>query len=242
MYQYFPLQLRRPADPGISQFWVDFNVGSQTVAMFVEDPYMTGCGDPEDSMWEYVAIRKDALKHWATEGKTCVCVSIILHFHFPSTAKGSDLLLNLELAEPVHNLLPNLSNDSHTVSITFGSNTDPTRPCELVLGPPVKTQRTVAQHNSKLSKAIAPIRIKNNWQNPQQAGASSGSGKGGGQRVPGGGQTHSVQEISPIELPPNTPATVSNIIELLITRKDMVCFYNRHCYRSQNPGSIIYEP
>ena len=80
MYQYFPLQLRRPADPGISQFWVDFNLGSQTVAMFVEDPYMTGCGDPEDSMWEYVAIRKDALKHWATEGKTCdtfmVCVCV----------------------------------------------------------------------------------------------------------------------------------------------------------------------
>ena len=72
------LQLHRPADPGIVQFWIDFNVGSQTVAMFVDDPYTAGCGNPEDSMWEYVAVRKDALKHWTVEGKHSLSLSLSL--------------------------------------------------------------------------------------------------------------------------------------------------------------------
>lgn len=66
--QNYPTQLHRPPDPGIDEFWVDFNVASQTLAMFVEDPYMGSGNNPEDSMWEYVIIRKDAVKHWMIEG------------------------------------------------------------------------------------------------------------------------------------------------------------------------------
>ena len=63
-------QLHRPADPGVDHFWVDFNLSSESLAMFVEDPYFRGGNNPEDSMWEYVVIRKNSLKHWTVEGIT----------------------------------------------------------------------------------------------------------------------------------------------------------------------------
>ena len=63
-------QLHRPADPGVDHFWVDFNLSSESLAMFVEDPYSRGGGNPEDSMWEYVVIRRNSLKHWTVEGNS----------------------------------------------------------------------------------------------------------------------------------------------------------------------------
>ena len=68
LHHFHFTQLHQPADPGIDRFWVDFNLSSQTLAMFVEDPYARGGANPEDSMWEYVVIRRSVLKHWMVEG------------------------------------------------------------------------------------------------------------------------------------------------------------------------------
>lgn len=119
---------------------------------------------------------------------------------------GSDLCLKLELVDLVHSILPNLSDASHTILIMFGRNTNPSHPCELVFGPPVPTHSRTPSA-SKQSKAITPVHLTERRQNRKPTSAPNGAMKST-QRVAACQQSNSGQEISPIDVPPGTPATV----------------------------------
>ena len=122
---------------------------------------------------------------------------------------GSDLCLKLELVDLVHSILPNLSDASHTILITFGQNTNPRHPCELVFGPPVQVQSRT-QSDSKQSKAITPVHLTERRQTHKPTAAPNSAVKST-QRVAARQQSNSGQEISPIDVPPGTPATVRSV-------------------------------
>ena len=123
---------------------------------------------------------------------------------------GNDLCLRLELVELVHSILPNLSDASHTVLIAFGHKTNPRHPCELVFGPPVQIQSR-AQCDSKQSKAISPVHLADRKQTHKSTAAVNSAMKST-QRVAACRQSNSGQEISPIDVPPGTPATVRSLV------------------------------
>lgn len=136
---------------------------------------------------------------------------------FPS-GKAGDVCLKLELVDFVHSILPNLSDTSRTIVITFGGSVDPRYPCELIFGAPKQTvpqQQQQQQGQHRASKAIAPSHI--NERRPivptPTADATGGDGSRNSNAVVAAAvnrQTrNNYQEISPIELPPNTPACVS---------------------------------
>ena len=138
---------------------------------------------------------------------------------FPS-GKAGDVCLKLELVDFVHSILPNLSDTSCTIVITFGGSVDPRYPCELIFGAPKQTvlqrQQQQQQGQHRASKAIAPVHI--NERRPiivptPTADATGGDGSRNSNAVVAAAvnrQTrNNFQEISPIELPPNTPTCVS---------------------------------
>lgn len=127
--------------------------------------------------------------------------------------KAGDICLKLELVDLVHSILPNLSGASHTIVISFGPGVDPSYPSELIFGPPKQPQQQQNQPKgqyTRASKAIAPVHI-NEWrQIPTPTAAGDGTKKRStGVAAAMSRQTRNLQEISPIELPPNTPACVS---------------------------------
>lgn len=126
--------------------------------------------------------------------------------------KAGDVCLKLELVDLVHSILPNLSDASNTIVITFGPSVDPSHPCELIFGAPnqilQQQQKQPGQHRA--SKAIAPVHVHERRQiipTPTTAAAGDGNKKSNAAAV--NQKTRNLQEISPIELPPNTPACVS---------------------------------
>lgn len=58
-----PIQLQRPLDEGLHQFWVDFNTISRTMSLFVEDP-----GVGSEGMWETVVVKSTAVTQWGVQG------------------------------------------------------------------------------------------------------------------------------------------------------------------------------
>ena len=135
---------------------------------------------------------------------------------FPS-GKAGDICLKLELVDFVHSILPNLSDTSHVIVITFGASVDPSYPCELIFGAPkqILQKQQQQQGQYRASKAIAPVHI--NERRPivptPTAATTGGDGSRNTNAVVAAAvnrQTrNNLQEISPIELPPNTPACVS---------------------------------
>ena len=126
---------------------------------------------------------------------------------FVSADRGSDQCLKLELIDLVDSILPNLSDASHNVVITFERSTDPSHPCELVFGSPVRIQHR-AQRDTKQSKAITPIHLTEKRQNLKLTAAANGA-KNTIQKLALSRQSNLGQEISPIDVPPGTPAMVS---------------------------------
>ena len=129
------------------------------------------------------------------------------HNYYITADTGNDLSLKLELVDLVHSILPNLSDASHTILITFGHNSNPSHPCELVFGPPVQIQKNRTQSDSKQSRAITPVHLTERRQNRKPTAAQNVAMKST-QRVAACRQSNSGQEISPIDIPPGTPATV----------------------------------
>ena len=117
------------------------------------------------------------------------------------------MCLKLELVDLVHSILPNLSDASHTVAITFGPSVDPSYPCELIFGAHKQQQQGQGQYRA--SKAIAPVHVSRRRQTPIPTAVCDGIKKSNTKATAASRQTHNLQEISPIELPPNTPACVS---------------------------------
>lgn len=111
----------------------------------------------------------------------------------------------------VDSILPNLSDASHAIVITFGPSVDPGYPCELIFGAPKQPQQQKQwQGQYRASKAIAPVHVNERRQIPTLTAAGDGSKKSNNVVAAAvSRQTHNLQEISPIELPPNTPACVS---------------------------------
>ena len=127
---------------------------------------------------------------------------------FHGAGKAGDVCLKLELVDLVHSILPNLSDTSHTIVITFGPSVDPSYPCELIFSAPRQPQQRKQQQGQyRASKAIAPVHVNERRQIPTLTAAGDGSKKSSTAAV--SRQIHNLQEISPIELPPNTPAYVS---------------------------------
>lgn len=120
---------------------------------------------------------------------------------------GSDLCLKLELVDLVHSILPNLSNASHTILITFGHNANPSHPCELVFGPPMQIQSRT-QSDSKQSKPITPVHLTDRTLTHKPTAAPSCAMKSTQRVAAVCQQSNSKQEISPIDVPPDTPSMV----------------------------------
>ena len=68
-------QLHRPSDEGLLEFWVDFNAGSHSLSLFVEDPSASGGG-----MWETVVIRTALVAEWTIGGS---CGTMATSFSIP---------------------------------------------------------------------------------------------------------------------------------------------------------------
>ncbi len=65
---YLPLiQLHRPCDEGLDQFWVDFNFATSNLSLYTED--LNSQGNGVDGMWESVIIKNNAVKEWNTASK-----------------------------------------------------------------------------------------------------------------------------------------------------------------------------
>ena len=133
---------------------------------------------------------------------------------FHDAGKAGEVCLRLELVDLVHSILPNLSDASHTVVITFGPGVDPSYPCELIFGAPKlsqhQKQQLQGQGQYRASKAIAPVHVNERRQIPTPTAAGDCSKKANMVVVAGvNRQARNLQEISPIEPPPNTPACVS---------------------------------
>ena len=60
-------QLLRPRDPGLKAFWVDFNTGSASTSLFVEEPSSTD-HTPSEGLWETVVIKETCVKKWELTG------------------------------------------------------------------------------------------------------------------------------------------------------------------------------
>ncbi|XP_070556715.1 synaptonemal complex protein 2-like [Ptychodera flava] len=93
-------QLQKPVDENLSEFWVDFNIESQSMTMFVS-------GNPDDpvessDMWETIAIRK----------------SDLVNFHINEIQDVNELVLTLSVpASELFEFVPNVH--STQVKITF---------------------------------------------------------------------------------------------------------------------------
>lgn len=122
---------------------------------------------------------------------------------FLGVGTAGDVCLKLELVDVVHSILPNLSDASHTVAITFGSSVDPAYPCELIFGPPK------SYHQSGQNRAgnnIFPCYI---FERGLDSPSLTAAAKKAITVATLDRQKQNLPEISPIELPPNTPACVS---------------------------------
>lgn len=136
-------------------------------------------------------------------------ISVSEYYIFHGAGKAGDTCLRLELVDLVHSILPNLSDASHTIAITFGPSVDPSYPCELIFGAPKQLPRQ-QQGQYRASKAIVPVHVNERRQIPTPSAAGDGSKKSNTVATAAmSRQTHNLQEISPIEPPPNTPAYVS---------------------------------
>ena len=112
-------------------------------------------------------------------------------FCFLFTEKGRELILLIQLNKPAHTLLSAVAfSPSNTITIGFGANNDPTHPTELVFTSEKKqcttNVATNAHRNTNKKFPTKSASEQSYLDHPKE-----------------------LQEISPIELPPNTPAVVS---------------------------------
>ncbi len=110
------------------------------------------------------------------------------YIYLPAVDDGSVLVISLKA--PAHTLLPSIPpSSSHEVTVRFSSACDPSQPSKLVLGAAKQTTKRAKQAVKavKQSRAINCVPINQNKVS-KQAGTF---------------------EISPIEVPSDTPAQVS---------------------------------
>lgn len=61
------IQLHCPQDESVTCFWVDFNTGSSSVTVYVDDP-LESDGETQDNVWEMVTIREAVVNNWTVKG------------------------------------------------------------------------------------------------------------------------------------------------------------------------------
>ncbi len=175
------LQLHCPQDESMGCFWVDFNTGSSSVTVNVEDPVCDT--ELQENEWEMITIKKSSVDNWTVKGKQSSWV-VSFTLIFTPAVHGGEFILLICLKDPAHTLLPSIPpSTSHDVAIHFNSVCDPSHPSKLALGAAKQVSKS-----SKQSRAIDYVQVIQKRVHKNQT---------------------TPLEISPIEAPPDTPVQVS---------------------------------
>eukprot|EP00117_Sycon_ciliatum_P002555 scpid59140/ scgid1001/ Synaptonemal complex protein 2; Synaptonemal complex lateral element protein len=125
------VQLQRPKDKGLSDFWVDFNPRSLSMTLFIQDTAV------ESDVWDTVAVCKENVKSFhLTEGIN----------------EGHQLTIQLSEA------LTHISN-SHQVKIFLKKEYDPRAALYQVFGKELEKSGLAKKRVNRMSVAIASLLI-----------------------------------------------------------------------------------
>lgn len=117
------------------------------MSLFVEDP-----GAGSEGMWETVVVKSTAVTQWGVQGSPSLesvesLASVCAVSYSLPLVQRSECVLTVVLADPAHTLLPPCPpSTSHTVTIVFLSQHNPTIPSEAVFGRRTAQKPTVRKH------------------------------------------------------------------------------------------------